>query len=127
MVKFYDIILLLPLILIIILKSYCLISSKNAVIFWISFLSASITNAIWGNGFITAMTLILSLVILKMLLNFSIKTIYKFHQNKGINCIALALTDSHAVFFDGRGRIEIQNDLNDAINLGKIYIINKKN
>ena len=127
MVRYYNSILLLPVILIVILKVYGFINTKTAIVYWLSFLFSSIMYALTGKGLFAVITLICSLVFINMFYVVFVNLKNKQFYKNGINCVALYVKDNKAVFFDGTKRIEKYVDQGQIIIPGKIYIISKNN
>lgn len=126
MVEFYDIILMFPLILIVVLKIFRLINSRTAILYWFSFLISSSVFALFGNTLFTIMSLLISLIILSILLKMYTVLNGRIHRKNSDNCIALSVSDGTAVFFDGINRFELYVDSDQIIIPGKIYIITKR-
>ena len=127
MVRYYDLILLMPLFFIVILKIYGFISFRMSVVYWVSFLASSIMYALEGRGIIAGVTLIVSLVFMNMSLTVFTGLKNKLIYKSDINCVALFSDGNKAVFFDGIKRIEKVVDETQEIIPGKIYIISKNN
>lgn len=126
-VRYYNLILELPLILIIIFKIYGTIKTKTAIVFWLSFFVSAITYAVFDSGYSAVLSILLSFPISTILLMFFKKLREKKKANKYLICISEPSKSENALFFDGRKSIELSLKHKETVLPGKIYIIGKIN
>ena len=127
MEKYFIVVLVIPLYIVVMFSCFDLINKTHALILWLSFFVSSLVYAITADGLLSSLTIPISIAILNLITNSFLYLKKESITNKKKLYIAIKVTSDYAMFSDGLNVITKQLLETEKIKVGKIYNIQKIN